>query len=208
MLTTDNTLSPAARRYSKKQQEILSAAHALVKAQGVEGLTMRALAEKMDYSPAALYKYFADKEAILEGLRQQGWALLRAMNTEAAQAPLSPPELFRALGRAYQDFATQYPEYYMLMFASTDAAPRSLEEIIARPDFQRITDLIQAGVDAGYLELPPDVTPLQVRFLIWFASHGMAMLKLTFLRECRPEAEAVGQEAIDALVALMTPRTE
>ncbi len=204
MLTTDKTLPPAKRRSAKKQQEILAAAHDLIKEKGIEGLTMRSLAEKMDYSAAALYKYYGNKEDILEGLRQQGWALLRAMNADAVQAQLASPELFKALGRAYQNFATRYPEYYLLMFTSSDAAPRSLEEIVDRPDFKRVTDLVQAGIDDGALHLPEGTNALQIRFLIWFASHGMAMLKLTWLRECGPEMEMVGQQAIDALVGLLT----
>lgn len=203
MLTSNSVSSPAERRYSKKQQEILNAAHALLKEQGVDGLTMRALAEKMDYSPAALYKYFPSKEAILQGLRQQGWMLLRTMHAEAVQAQLKTPELLKALGQSYQNFATRYPEYYLLMFASMDAAPHSLEEIIGRPDFKRIVDLIQTGIDEGYVHLPPGITIVQLRFLIWFASHGMAMLKLTWLRECGAEMEIVGQQAMDALVELM-----
>ena len=208
MSTKQADLSPAERRSARKKQEILAAAHTLIKEKGIESLTMRALADAIDYSPAALYKYYPEKQAILEALRRQGWDRLRAMNAQAAQSPLALPDLLKALGRAYQEFATRYPEYYLLMFASTDAAPRSLEEIVHRPDFKRVTDLVQAGIDDGSFHLPPGVDALQVRFLIWFASHGMAMLKLTFLRECGPEIEAAGQQAIDALTAMMSRPAE
>ncbi len=208
MFTQHGGLSPAERRYAKTRRQILAAAHKLIKKKGIEGLTVRALAEAMDYTPAALYRYFQNKEEILEGLRQEGWALFRAMNAQAARATLGVPELLKSQGRAYQEFAVRYPEYYLLMFASTEAAPHSLKELEANPDFKRGTDLIQASVDAGGVRLPPGITPLQIRFLIWFASHGMAMLKLTLLRECGPELEATGQEAIDALVALISKRSE
>ena len=196
------TLSPAKRRHSKTRHDILAAAHALLKEKGIDGLTMRELADRMDYSPAALYKYFHDKEAILEGLRQEGWSLLRAANAEAAVSPLAPPELLKALGRAYQEFAARYPELYLLMFTSS-VAPHSLADITDRPDFKRVTDLVQAGIDQGDFELPEGVTALQVRLLIWFVSHGMAMLKLTLLRECQVEFKAASQKAIDAFVELI-----
>ncbi len=206
MFATHKNDSPAERRVAKTKQEILAAAHAILKAKGPDGLTMRALADKMDYTPAALYKYFGNKEDILEGLRQEGWALFRKMHADAAHTPLAPPELLKALGRSYQDFAGQYPEYYLLMFTSANSAPRALEEMTSRPDFTRIMDLVQNAIDEGYLELPPGVTVLQIRFLIWFASHGMAMLRLTLMSQCQAEFDAVSREAIDAFAELITKR--
>ncbi len=203
---TDKNASPAQRRRSKTRQEILATAHAILKAKGLDGLTMRTLADEMDYSPAALYKYFRDKEEILEGLRQEGWALFRAMNAEAARAPLAPPDLLKALGRGYQDFASEYPEYYLLMFTSAHTAPHNLDEITSRPDFKRMTELVQSAIDQGAIEVPPGVTALQIRFLIWFVSHGMAMLNLTLMSECQPEFEAVSREAIDALTELLVKK--
>lgn len=203
MVTKCGIPSPAERRYSKNRQEILAAAHSIVKEKGIEALTMRTLADKMDYTPAALYKYFRSKEDILEGLRQEGWALLRAINGETARGRLTPLELFKALGRAYQDFARQYPEYYLLMFTSARTAPHSLDEITSRPDFSRMTDLVQVAVGDGHIQLPPGATALDIRFLIWFMSHGMAMLRLTLLRECQPELDAVGEKAIDTFVEII-----
>jgi AcrR family transcriptional regulator len=203
MLTQDPLQSPAERRHSKTRQQILAAAHSILRAKGIEGLTMRSLAEKMDYTPAALYKYFSDKEDILEGLRQEGWALLRARNAEATREHVTPLELFKALGRAYQDFAGEYPEYYLLMFTSARTAPHCLDEITSSPDFKRMTDLVQAAVDDGHIQLPSGTTALDIRFLIWFLSHGMAMLRLTLLRECQPEFQAASEKAIDAFVRML-----
>ncbi len=206
MLTNKTAESPAQRRRSKTRQEILEVAHTIIKEQGMEALTMRTLADKMDYTPAALYKYFHGKEDILEGLRREGWTLFRSMQAQAAQKPLAPPELLQALGQAYQNFASQYPEYYLLMFDSIETAPRSFAELMTNPDLKRVTDLIQDAIDRGYFKLPPGVTALHVRLLIWFTSHGMAMLKLTQMRECQPEFEAVSREAAAAFIQLIVKR--
>jgi len=58
--------TPSERRYEKTRQGILSAARTLLLEGGVEAISMRTLADKVDYSPAALYKYFANKEEIIE----------------------------------------------------------------------------------------------------------------------------------------------
>jgi AcrR family transcriptional regulator len=203
MLISDSIQSPAERRRSKTRIEILAAAHAILKAKGIEELTMRSLAERMDYTPAALYKYFRDKEDILEGLREEGWALLRAKNAEYARRDLTPLDLLRALGQAYQEFASEYPEYYLLMFTSARTAPHHLDEITGSADFKRMTNLVQAAADDGYIQLPPGTTALDIRFLIWFLSHGMAMLGLTLLRECQPDLQVIGEKAITAFVQMI-----
>ncbi len=164
---------------------------------------MRALAEKIDYTPAALYKYFTDKEDILEALRQEGWALFRARSEEAARGPRTPPEILKALGRAYQEFASEYPEYYLVMFTSARTTPHSLHEITSSPDFKQGTDYIQAAVDKGYIRLPAGTTALDIRFMIWFLSHGMAMLRLTLLRECQPELKTISEKAIDSFIQMI-----
>ena len=68
---TDKT--PSERRYEKTRQGILSAARNLLLEGGTDAISMRTLADKVDYSPAALYKYFANKEEIIEALRQEAW---------------------------------------------------------------------------------------------------------------------------------------
>ncbi|MDP1835409.1 MAG: helix-turn-helix domain-containing protein [Chlamydiales bacterium] len=59
------------RRHSQIQSETLAAARKLLKTEGPEALTIRRLADALDYSPASLYEYFASKEHIVVALRQQ-----------------------------------------------------------------------------------------------------------------------------------------
>jgi len=70
--------SPRNRRHELTRQKILDTARSILLAGGVQAISMRTLAEKVDYSPAALYKYYANKEEIIEALRQEAWQLIAA----------------------------------------------------------------------------------------------------------------------------------
>ena len=65
-------LSPRERRHQRTQQAILDAALEIIHEKGVDGLSIRAIADKIDYSPAGLYEYYGSKEEIIAALCMQG----------------------------------------------------------------------------------------------------------------------------------------
>jgi AcrR family transcriptional regulator len=71
-----NTQKRRERYRSELRAETLSAARSLIQEEGYEGLTLRKLAQRMECSPMALYTYFADKQALLLALAQEGFVKL------------------------------------------------------------------------------------------------------------------------------------
>ena len=61
--------TPATRRRNKVREAILAAAERMFAKEGESGLSIRRLAEEIDYSPSAIYKYFGSKEELLEELK-------------------------------------------------------------------------------------------------------------------------------------------
>lgn len=85
------------RRRSQIQSETLAAARKLLKTEGPEALTIRRLAEALDYSPASLYEYFASKEQITLALRQQiRQELLRRLQKLNSDT-FTPPDYLKAI---------------------------------------------------------------------------------------------------------------
>ncbi len=192
--------SPRDRRHDLTKQKILATARNILLAEGVAGISMRTLAEKVDYSPAALYKYFTNKEEIVEALRQEAWQML------AAYAPETPPaemtslaDLFVHLGRNYIRFATQYPEYYQLIMSTTETGPNSMQEFQQNPNFIELLKFIEAAITSGEFELPPSYTPIHLTMLSWFTVHSIALLKLTMMSKCQNEFEALSIEVLELI---------
>lgn len=196
--------SPSERRHTRTKQEILDAARAIINEQGVDGLSMRTLAERVDYSPSALYNYFDNKEEIVEAIRAEGWALLDTMDGDSLQEDLSPAELLYQSGLAYLKFAETYPDHYLLMMSPSDSVPESLDEFMQWPNFKELASSVEAMVASGYLKVPQGYTSLHLAFLIWFVVHGIAMLKLTLMRDCQPEFDEISAQVMRATVDVFT----
>lgn len=195
--------SPSERRHGRTRQAILDAARAIINEQGIDALSMRTLAEKVDYSPSALYNYFDNKEEIVDALRAAGWALAAAMQGRVSP-DLPPVEQFYQKGLAYLEFAETYPDYYLLLMSPSDNVPGSMEEFLRRPDFGRLIDDVEQVVASGGLELPPGYTALHLAFFVWFLVHGISMLKLTMMRDCQPEFDEISEQVMRGLLETLS----
>src|SRR5580765_5352215 len=106
------------RREREKQElriKILDAARDLFAAEGYDAVTMRKIAEKIEYSPTAIYQHFADKDALVAELCHHDFRSF-ATHFGRAAAVQDPIERLCASGRAYFDFAVEFPEQYRFMF--------------------------------------------------------------------------------------------
>ncbi|MEW5871027.1 MAG: TetR/AcrR family transcriptional regulator [Chloroflexota bacterium] len=197
--------TPSSRRYEKTRQGILDAARAILLEQGVQAISMRTLAEKVDYSPAALYKYFSNKEEIIEALRQEAWALLAAHEPEV-EPGMSLGEIFIQSGRSYVDFATRYPEYYLLMMSTVEGGPASLAAFKQDPNFLSLLQFMEAAVAAGEFKVPDGYTTFHMTLLSWFSVHAVALLKLTMMSQCADEFEATSLEVFQMICGFFSAK--
>src|SRR5499425_3190373 len=103
------------REKSETRDKILDAARELFITEGFEGVSMRKVAEKIEYSPTAIYVHFADKEELFRDLCPEDFAKL-AEAFQSPALPLDPLERLRFIGQVYADFGIKYPNHYKLMF--------------------------------------------------------------------------------------------
>lgn len=191
--------STTERRHARTRQEILDAARAIITQQGADALSMRSLAEAVDYSPSALYNYFDGKEAIIEAIRQEGWTLSAAMSADLPQdMPLD--EMLVQQGMAYLRFAETYPEHYRLMMSPSENVPDSLEEFAADPKFVGLITFADQLSATGVLSLPEGFDAKHMAFLMWFVVHGASMLKLTTMQKCQRDFDALVEEVLRGLL--------
>lgn len=153
---------PRARRREANLRRILEAATQLVAEGGFDGLSMAKLADAVDYTPGALYRYFDSKDALLSTLVREILEDVRA-TLERAEALLppraSPLARVLALVQGYRAFARREPHRFGLL-AMSMADPRVLlrEDADAEPvvvvmmgALQRLADAIDAAAGAGLL---------------------------------------------------------
>lgn len=95
---------------------ILDAALTIAKEEGWPALSMRKIADKIEYTAPIIYEYFSNKDAILLELTRKGFLIL-AREMKAAREKLEQPEQqLEAMWLAYWNFAFAQKELYQIMF--------------------------------------------------------------------------------------------
>src|SRR6266498_4785089 len=94
---------------------ILDAARELFVTEGYEGVSMRKVADKIEYSPTAIYVHFADKEALFRELCHQDYARLASV-LQSSVMSTDPIGRVRQIGSIYTEFGARYPNHYKFMF--------------------------------------------------------------------------------------------
>ena len=203
-----NTTSPKNRRFEKTRQGIIDAARDIVRNEGIDALSMRTLAEKVDYSPSALYKYFNNKEEIIEALRMEGWNEMQFIFMRRLGGDFNQVERLVEASNAYMDMSNQSPELYELMFNSTVGAPDNMAATEADPRFMVLTDMIREAVESGEFTLPKEISLLEYRYLAWFIMHGICMLKVSMYRNCVDEFDTMSRDIVKKFILFGTPQTK
>jgi AcrR family transcriptional regulator len=216
--TSNEELSTRERRHLRTHQAILNAATEIISDKGIDGLSMRAIASAIDYSPAGLYEYFGSKDEIVAAVCQEGNArLVRSM--KRVDPTLPPHEYMLGLGHAYIDFAIRNPEHFMLMFNTpqglTSEAPPAYdgaEAIMAQmvdddSSFGLLLRAIQRGIDDGVFKPSPGYGTLEMAHTAWALVHGMATLRIGTLRDLPLDFAAIEAEGLERIgLALMQER--
>ena len=208
------------RREREKQElreQILDAARTLFAREGYEAVTMRKVAEAIEYSPTSIYLYFKDKDELLRELCNQDFGHL-AHHYQAIAAIPDPIEKLRRTGAAYLEFGLERPNHYRLMFMTEKPKQHLDEEMAAKkgnPDedayaFLRmiVSDCIAQG------KFREDLTDADsIAQILWAGVHGLVSLHIVMCDEYwvgwRPVRE-LAQTLIDTQLngLLRYPRIE
>jgi AcrR family transcriptional regulator len=165
---------PGRYHHGDLRRALLQEAVHVIRAQGVDMLTLRSVGERLGVSRTALYRHFADKSALLAAVAREGFRTLR-LELLAAWGT-GGWEGFEAMGRAYVRFAVANPSHYRVMFGGfvkghTD--PELAQE--ATGAFQALVDAIIALQRTGSFRRDD---PFQLARVIWAVVHGVAMLAI------------------------------
>lgn len=161
--------------------KILDAARELFVTEGYEAVSMRKIAEKIEYSPTAIYFHFKDKEAVMRELCDADFLALAQQFGEIGKIA-DPIERLRATGLAYADFALHYPNHYRLMFM-TPHPPHDPEESAIRkgnPEedaYAFLKATIEEGIAQGRFR--PELTDADLLAQVnWAGLHGVVSLQI------------------------------
>lgn len=163
------------------RERILAAARQLVIERGGPGLAVREVARRVGLTPMAIYRHFADRDALLEAVIAEARLRLLVRLQAALSAPTPRARLERS-ALAYLEFGLQEPEYYELLFMRPLRATGSARDA-RRSDagFRFLVDRLREAVAHGCMAAPahPDHDdPLEgLAIDVWAQLHGLVVLR-------------------------------
>ena len=169
----------AERRIREKEQvraSILKASWQLVTEEGWQALSIRKIAEAIEYSVPVIYDYFANKEAILLELTKQGFQILNAELVKAKKRSTNPEKQIEAMAYSYWEFAFDHKAYYQVMYGLGIPSCETVNQIGELSTFielilQPIKDLIAASKN-------PDVDAFLKLHTFWSMLHGLISINM------------------------------
>nr|CAF05636.1 hypothetical protein [Archangium disciforme] len=169
------------RQRAELREQILQVAKDMVTREGFGALSMRKLADAVEYAPATLYLHFENRDAIARELCIRGFQdLLEAF--EPAASVEEPVERLYRLGEAYVKFGLEQPETYRLIFMEdpklSTALFRDAPEDGAGPrSFGVLVKVFEDLKAAG--RIAEDAEPSKLAEVLWAGVHGIVALRLT-----------------------------
>jgi AcrR family transcriptional regulator len=166
------------RRFLQTRGHILQAARVVMLETGAARLSLREVARRADFSPAALYKYFASRDEIIAELTAESFRRLQA---NLLEVPLALPadERLVQLGLAYMRFAEENPADLRCILAAavTEPPAEAGPPLVMGVEMATLLDeTLRRGIAAGLFRplSQPDLT--RTAFACWSLVHGMAAL--------------------------------
>ena len=172
-------MSVAERKSRHKQdlrQEILDAARDLFVGEGYESVSMRKIADKVEYAPGTIYLYFKDKAEILETLCNQTFEKLHTRMEAIRRDPGDPVEGLRRGLRTYIQFGLDNPNHYIVTFVlakqQADVHKRS-GATAGQACFDCLRETVRQCIEGGYINGGEVEETAQA---LWTAIHGVTSL--------------------------------
>ena len=180
---------------------ILDAARDLFIAEGYQSVSIRKIAERIEYSPAAIYSYYASKDDIFLALAAEGFHRLDE-KVRAAMSTSDPLENVRRCWWAFYQFSQEQPAFFQLMFVD-HSVPRITQQWEGFEFLQQMlthaVNAIQTAIDAG--AFPATLNPNAAMHMLWASLIGPAVVGIRHRLATGEDYDALARDVLNATIA-------
>jgi AcrR family transcriptional regulator len=186
------------------RRAILDAARELFVSEGFNNVSIRKIAERIEYSPASIYSYFPSKDDIFFELAEEGFRILGEPPVPARGdfAALPPLDRVRATFWRLYEFSRDYPQYFALMFVDRDV-PRIAREYerfaFVRDLKARLAAQLQECIDAKVM--PSSLNPAIGVRVLTMGILGVSVMRLSDRLGPTENADDLARDVLDVLIA-------
>ena len=194
-----------ARDKENFRKTVLDAARELIREIGYEKLTVRKIADKIEYSPMSLYNHFSDKDAILIALAGEGFAKLgKVLPKPDSDAPIT---VLRHAMLQYIAFGLKHPDEYQIVFMTRRSArenptksPSAEENVPNDAGGQTAVKQMLAYIDAALGNKSIQGDRFDISKVLWAGIHGCVSLQITQTRFPFGPPKLFAENVVDTLL--------
>ena len=191
------------RQKEELRTAILQAAWQIVKQEGWQALSIRKIADAIEYSVPVIYTHFENKDAILHEFTTEGFSLLSNELLAAKEGAKSPDAQLRAIATAYWTFAFSNREHYQLMFG---LGIPTCEVVNKVAELKKVSNVLLSSVDDVMKSGNNPGADIFLKFhTLWSILHGMVSIQMVASNEAPNELQnAILQDAVDGFIKALT----
>lgn len=188
------------RHRASVRREIVDAASRLFAEEGYDRVTMRRIAERIEYSPTTIYLHFKDKTELFNAVCEETFSQLATTLERLKRTQSTPLGHLRAALRAYVDFGVEHPNQYTVTFlhAPKPSKGPAFETSIRGRTLDALRQAVQACAENGDIRtIDADLTAQA----LWAAVHGVTSLFITMQGSPLVARAALTDHTLDTLLA-------
>jgi AcrR family transcriptional regulator len=189
------------RLKEETRTKILDASYKIVKEEGWQALSMRKIADEIEYTAPIIYEYFSNKEAILAELNKMGFLYLAKEMEEARNKHTNPVDQIEAMWMAYWGFAFKKKELYQLMFGVSMNCCTSQKSPVTDAHAILVRDVIRQLMEGKVMK---ESEVCRKYYTYWSIIHGLISINLVNRGESDEINKLVLKDAIDGITRSIT----
>ena len=164
------------RQKTEVRTSILQAAWEVVLTEGWQALSIRKIADAIEYSVPVVYTHFDSKDAILHEFTKEGFRLLTDVMTKQRDSQTDASRQLEAMAEGYWNFAFEHKEYYQLMFGLGIPACEQVKRVV---EMQAFSDTLIAVIQEAISRSgQPDVNAFLKYHTYWSILHGLVSIQM------------------------------
>lgn len=188
-------------RRSAVRETILDAARLAIDEQGYQAFSMRKLAEKIGYSPGALYLYFKTREELLNCLVDEAFDKLLEVINQVHDSKDAVRSLKNKL-RAYVEFGLRFPQHYQFAFLMRPTGERAAPRRPPHASFDVMRNAVRRCIEEERLPWPDVETTSQI---LWVTIHGITSLLIVRPNFPWVERQSLIDQVLDTAIRGLAP---
>jgi len=193
-------ITPRERRRERNKNAILDIATELIQVNGIENVSLRDIAKHADYSPAALYKYFDSKAAIVQAVQaRENQKLIELLQTVSSE--LSPTQRLVELSLLYIQYSLDNSVYLVLINSLSSGRKTKEQPVPTTSPYVLFLNAVNAWGQHEGITFQPDYGLEEITYTLWSLIHGMATLRVSQLKDFEADFQSVNRRSIELFLS-------